>query len=107
MMNIDERLGKRIISNLDRVPEIAESIEALGKICDDHSTDSGYSKDGGEARERIIEWAYVGCVISGMNDRNCKEDLKSYVEGIREALDHNRFSDPVFYVQEVFNRSFK
>lgn len=109
MIDISKKLGNRIISNLDGIPEVAASIEELGNICDLYSGDSldnGYGENG-STRERILEWAYAGCVVSGMKGRDYKKDLKSFTDGIKQTLEENEFSDPVFYVQEVFNRSFK
>jgi hypothetical protein len=108
IVNLNEKLGKRIISNLNKIPEIVNSIKDLENLCDTHSKDDSdnYGKEGW-AREMILEWAYAGCVSSGINGGDYKKRLEAYTGGIKKILEHNKYSDPVFYVQEVFNAVFK
>ena len=107
MTNIDKKLGKRIIINLNSNRKILNSIKDLEKICDIQKNDSVYAKDKGWAREMIVEWAYAGVITSGMNGGNYEKRLASYATSIKKTLNHNPYSDPAFYIPEIFNSCFK
>ena len=108
MENIDAKLGKRIISIVNSNPEMFNSIKELEKICDKYTKNNlDYSNKDGWGRKMILEWAYAGCVLVGLNGGNSKQRLKRYTEEIRKTLERNEFSDPAFYVREIFNGIFK
>ena len=101
---IKAKVGKRIIDSLNGSSKIYPLIEKLEKLCDQQS-DPSYNEDGG-TREMILEWAYVGCVLSALNGNDNLKGLEAYIENIKTTLKHNKFSDSPVYVKDAFNASF-
>ena len=98
---ITTKLGKRIIHILKTNPKISTSINKLEEICDKY-----YEKDSWE-KVRILEWAYTGCVLVALNGGDAVKRLDAYAENIKKTLEHNEYSDPMFYVPEIYNVVFK
>lgn len=102
-----KKFGKRILSILNNNKEINASIEKLEKLCDKYSDSDTYRPDGW-GRNKILEWAYTGVVLSSLiGFSNPEERLEYYIKNIEDTLQHNKYSDPAFYVQEIFNEVFK
>jgi len=100
----DAKLGKRIKKMLLSSKEIKPQIKALEKICDkvyEKGTSGGWEKD------MIMEWAYTGCVLSALCGGDPVPRLKAYVQNVKDTLAHNEYSDPAFYVPEIYNVVFK
>jgi hypothetical protein len=109
MVKIDRKItakvGKRVIDMLNTNKKISASIKNLEKIL----ADNGYStiRDGNWGEEMAVEWAYTGCVLAAVNGGDPVKRLQAYVRNIKETLQHNKYSDPAFYIPESYNAAFK
>lgn len=98
---VNAKLGKRIMDMLKSNTKISDSIKKLEKICD-----GVYEKDSWE-KAMVLEWAYSGCILTKFNGGDPVKRLEAYVTNIEETLKHNKYSDPAFYIPEIYNVVFK
>lgn len=98
-----QKFGKRILDILESNKEINSSMRELEKICDKYNY-----IEGNWEKDMVLEWAYAGVVLSSLSGfEDAEHRLNLYVKNIRKTLEHNKYDDPAFYVQEIFNSVFK
>lgn len=107
--DLGNKIGNRVLAILKTSTKIGKEIKNLEKICDvqcSQHAQEDYGKDGW-AREKILENAYTGCVFTALLGNEPLPRLKIFVKDIKETLEHNPYSDPVFYVIQSYNFAFK